>query len=835
MIRDADLSLLLTETELADTVNETRVQVLDLHEEWTAIEEYSLNFEVLSPVSTDLAYIMYTSGSTGAPKGVMVSHGALMNYLSWAQKEYSIDNNTIFPLFTSVAFDLTITSIFLPLICVGKILIYQEEGSKNDLSILRVIDENRVNIIKLTPSHLALIVDRDLKKSLIKTIIVGGENFKASLAQSAYSSFGAEVDTFNEYGPTEATVGCIVHKIEPLDFSNKSVPIGEPIPNISALVLDNYYNEVPIGVRGELYLSGTGLADGYWGKQELTNEKFMSNPFLPGHLMYKTGDFARVNQQGKIEYLGRSDDQLKLGGIRIEPGEIEHSINKHPEISNSAVSLREITEKIKIGESINYCKKCGLPSNYPQIKFDENGIYSLCTSFGAYKERVSDYFKTIEDLKELLGKSKDDRDSQYDCIVLFSGGKDSTYALARIVEMGVNVLAYTLDNGYISDQAKDNITRVVNSLGVDHIFGQTEAMNEIFVDSLKKHSNVCNGCFKTIYTLSTQLALERGIHFVVTGLSRGQFFETRLTEELFWKKNIDTGKIDQTILDARKAYHRMNDTFSRLIDTSIFKDDQTFEKVQYVDFYRYCDAELQEMLTYLDKKLPWIRPTDTGRSTNCLINKVGIYTHKKTLGYNNYAFPYSWDVRVGHKTRNAALEEINEEINEEEVLQILDEIGYVEKENNERSLIAYYVSEKEIDGAELKGFLHSQLPEFMIPRQFIRINGMPLNENGKINRDAMSHFESAEALTSEYIAPRNEIEKLIADIWSEVLGITKIGVTDDFLDLGGQSLQAIRIVTRINEAIQLDFPVTVVFDEPSIAKLSKRVESFIHDQLINNR
>ncbi|MDA0194643.1 MAG: phosphopantetheine-binding protein [Bacteroidetes bacterium] len=99
----------------------------------------------------------------------------------------------------------------------------------------------------------------------------------------------------------------------------------------------------------------------------------------------------------------------------------------------------------------------------------------------------------------------------------------------------------------------------------------------------------------------------------------------------------------------------------------------------------------------------------------------------------------------------------------------------------------------------------------------------------------MSHFESAEALTSEYIAPRNEIEKLIADIWSEVLGITKIGVTDDFLDLGGQSLQAIRIVTRINEAIQLDFPVTVVFDEPSIAKLSKRVESFIHDQLINNR
>ena len=222
--------------------------------------------------------------------------------------------------------------------------------------------------------------------------------------------------------------------------------------------------------------------------------------------------------------------------------------------------------------------------------------------------------------------------------------------------MGLKVLAFTLDNGYISEQAKGNVNRIVKKLGVDHVYGQTEHMNEIFIDSLNRHQNVCNGCFKTIYTLSTKIAMEKEIPFIVTGLSRGQFFETRLTEELFWDEELDVKKIDDAILEVRKLYHREKDAVKDLLDVTMFEDDAIFDKVQFVDFYRYSDVSLEDMLTYLDEKVGWIRPTDTGRSTNCLINQLGIYVHKKEKGYSNYSFPYSWDVRLGHKTRDESLE-----------------------------------------------------------------------------------------------------------------------------------------------------------------------------------
>ena len=228
--------------------------------------------------------------------------------------------------------------------------------------------------------------------------------------------------------------------------------------------------------------------------------------------------------------------------------------------------------------------------------------------------------------------------------------------LGRLADMGLKVLAFTLDNGYISEEAKANIRRVVATLGVDHVFGSTPAMNEIFVDSLKRHSNVCQGCFKTIYTLAMNLAKEKSIPFIITGLSRGQFFETRLTEDLFNQPCSDLVQIDQTVLDARRAYHQIDDAVHRNLDVADLQGEQIFKEVRILDFYRYCDVNLDEMYEYLDRRLPWVRPSDTGRSTNCLINDVGIYVHKRREGFHNYALPYAWDVRMGHKQRDAALD-----------------------------------------------------------------------------------------------------------------------------------------------------------------------------------
>ncbi|NER13674.1 amino acid adenylation domain-containing protein [Leptobacterium flavescens] len=833
ILEESNASVLISHSELADKLNEREVPLLCLDKEQEKILKEGTENLKLEADPEALAYTIYTSGSTGKPKGVMISHKALDSYINWAAEYYHTGEAFNFPLFTSIGFDLTVTSTFLPLISGGKLLIYGEAVSGPDMSLLNVLEDNQVNSIKLTPSHLSLIAGTKFSDSGIRTMIVGGEDFKTSLAATIAEAFDNKIRIYNEYGPTEATVGCVVHNFDPeKDKEEASVPIGKAIPGMQALILDEYLQPVPQGVIGELYLGGSGLANGYANRPELSRERFIEHPQLPGERLYVTGDLARSDGKGNLHYLGRKDEQVKLGGIRIELAEIEANISELENIDESVVVM--IDKKKGADEEVKNCTECGLPSNFPSVDFNEEGVCHLCTTFKGYEEKTKKYFKDPKELKEILTTSTENN-PEYDCLTLLSGGKDSTYVLAKLMDMGLRVLAFTLDNGYISDQAKANIDRVVTQLGVDHIYGDTPAMNEIFVDSLHRHKNVCNGCFKTIYTLSTRIALEKKIPYIVTGLSRGQFFETRLTEELFWDEDVDIREIDNTILEARKIYHREEDAVCKLLDVSMFENDNVFEKVQFLDFYRYNDVSLEEMLRYLKEKISWVRPTDTGRSTNCLINQVGIYVHKKEMGYSNYAFPYSWDVRMGHKTREEALDEIDEPIEEKEVFRIMEEIGYKlpeESSSDSNKLIAYYTGDEKRSSSELRQELGKSLPGYMIPVHFKHMEALPLTPNGKIDRMALQDLNDAQlSMDTPYVAPQTEIEEIMAEIWAEVLKMDKVGIHDDFIALGGHSLAAIRVTARMNEAFEMDFALNTVFEYPTIAEFSKHIENTIMELL----
>lgn len=832
IIHDAGVSLVLSTAELSSFLDLSTQKLIRLDTEAGFIAQLPVSRPKVKLEPTDLAYLLYTSGSSGLPKGVMISQGALAHYIQWAKSTYVGEERPVMPLFTSIGFDLTITTLFMPLLAGGAVVCYPEREGTADLALLQVLEENRVNIIKLTPSHLGMVKGRDHQDSLIRTMIVGGEFFKSSLAKSVCRQFDDHLRIYNEYGPTEATVGCVVHQYNAVEDDHlQAVPVGQPIAGTQVYVLDEYRHPVPQGVVGELYIAGKGLADGYWNQPQLTEEKFIT---LSGARMYRSGDLVRLNRQGQLEYLGRKDEQVKIGGRRVELEEISSALTRHPGIHNAVVNLQSRTEN-RFQEEEHNCVQCGLPSNYPKAEFDENGVCHLCRSFQSYQENVQKYFRTLPDLQALFAKNKGREDIAYDCMMLLSGGKDSTYALGQLVEMGLNVLAFTLDNGYISEQAKANIRRVVGELGVDHLFGETPAMNEIFVDSLQRHCNVCDGCFKTIYTLSIQLALEKKIPYIVTGLSRGQFFETRLTEELFKKENFNADEIDEIILNARKAYHRADDAIKRLMDVSMFDNDDVFEQVQFVDFYRYTDVSLEEMYTYLDQRLPWVRPTDTGRSTNCLINQAGIFVHKKEKGYSNYAFPYSWDVRIGHKTREASLEEIHETIDEGEVMKILDEIGYTEAEaahSGSEQLIAYYTADQPLEIYELRDFLLNHFPDYMIPLHFVHLDEIPVTVNGKIDKEALPEPELIRpGLQAEYVPARNDMEELLTTIWRDLLGIEQIGVFDNFIDIGGDSLTGIRLMTRINETLDLDLPINLIFEKTTIASMATSIEGTIQTLL----
>jgi amino acid adenylation domain-containing protein len=832
IIEDANPTFILSNSILSPSLRKSFDNLIELDKEAAFINVQSAENPNIDISLDDLAYLLYTSGSTGLPKGVMIAHKSLSHYIQWAKHEYAKDFIPVMPLFTCVGFDLTITSIFLPLITGGTLITYPETQDSADLALLDVMADNYVNIIKLTPSHLGLLKGGTFPDSKIKTMIVGGENFKTNLALFVQNNIGHHIQIHNEYGPTEATVGCVTHLFNANNDSNHvSVPIGKAIPNTPVYILDEYHNPVPNGVIGELYISNVGLAKGYWKQEELTKKSFISNPFEIGEIMYCSGDLVRVDVSGThLEYLGRKDSQVKIQGRRVELAEIETGLSQFPNIVQTVVDLRHKDHTHK-EEGVHNCTECGLPSNYPSATFNDEGVCNLCESFESYQEKVKEYFKTKKDLETLLYSVKKEDKGNYDCMVLLSGGKDSTYTLAKVKELGLRVLAFTLDNGYISEGAKDNIRRIVKELGVDHVFGETEAMDAIFVDSLQRHCNVCDGCFKTIYVLSTQIALEKKIPFIITGLSRGQFFETRLTEELFNQENVNIDKIDEIILNARKEYHLVEDAVNQLLDVSMFKEDSTFEKVRYVDFFRYTDVSLQEMLDHLDSQLSWVRPEDTGRSTNCLINQAGIYVHKKELGYSNYAFPYSWDVRVGHKTRDASLDEINEVIDEKEVLRMLDAIGYTQAEeasDKNEQLVAYYVASAPIDEVQLRNHMLSRFPNYMVPVQFIPLEKLPITTNGKIDKDALPQPDTFRPiLETEYVAAQNEFEEMIQDIWVEVMEIDRIGIHDNFLEIGGDSLAGIRVVSRLNQAFEIDFPVNLIFQKPTIAQLAVYIEEMI--------
>jgi amino acid adenylation domain-containing protein/non-ribosomal peptide synthase protein (TIGR01720 family) len=291
--------------------------------------------------SDDLAYIIYTSGSTGRPKGVKVAHRSLTNYVWWSIKIYINNKDVTFPLYSSISFDLTITSLFTPLASGNTIRVYNDEG---DPSIIEVIKNSLVDIVKLTPSHLRIInslPDTYFENSKISSFIVGGENLDAELASSVTNKFRKSITIYNEYGPTEATVGCMIYEFKPKEDVEGYVPIGKPIDNSNIFLVDDNLKPVPINVPGEILIGGKVLSKGYLGNDELNSAKFIVESELSNDVLYKTGDLALMLPSGNIEYLGRKDNQVKINGYRIELDEIRSHIVGQEGVSDAVVVVNQ--------------------------------------------------------------------------------------------------------------------------------------------------------------------------------------------------------------------------------------------------------------------------------------------------------------------------------------------------------------------------------------------------------------------------------------------------------------------------------------------------------------
>lgn len=759
----------------------------------------------------DTAYIIFTSGSTGKPKGVVVSQSGLQRYIAWAARAFGGQGPVDYALFSSFSFDLTITTIFAPLICGGTMHIYKETGAQ-DMSVLDVFRDDAAEVVKLTPSHLALVCEASQPVRRIRNLVLGGENLSVPLCKQARSKLGQHIEVVNEYGPTEAVVGAMIHRFDPATDHESSVPIGVPADGVEITIRDTAMNVVPNGIEGEICISGR-LADGYLNQPDLTNDRFKTTP--DGERIYLTGDIGKLHKDGVFEYYGRADSQLKIGGVRLEAAEFDNALRSVPGVH--AVHVQQGMPP-RTGQC---CTRCGLADTYPGATFDSAGVCSICNEFETYKDRARAYFRPEPELTAKVQEAQAKARGAYDAVMLLSGGKDSTYAAYRLAAITDRVLAVTLDNGFISDGAKENIARVIDDLDWDHRYLSTSKMNEIFVDSLKRYSNVCQGCFKAVYTLAIRVARNESVPMIVTGLSRGQFFETRLTPELFTKGVPTCAELEHMVTEARRRYHSEDDAVAQLLETSDLADGQFLEEIEIVDIYRYIDVPVSEIYAFLDARGAWQRPSDTGRSTNCTINDAGIHVHKAQEGFHNYALPYSWDVRMGHKTRDQALYELNDEIDQDYVGGILDQIGYGEpRALKDDDLTLYVVADKAVTQDDLYAALRKHLPSEIQPSQIMRIDEMPLTPNGKVDPARLPRPGKAVEFAAPTSPPITKTELRLATILQEVLPGTTVGRDTDFFDIGLDSLAAIQVAMRAAE-IELSLPATALFDHRNLRALAE--------------
>ncbi|MFJ3259747.1 amino acid adenylation domain-containing protein [Pseudomonas sp. NPDC086581] len=337
MLEDGGVRLLLTQQHLLGELPQTGARAFCLDRDWAQLDGYADNDLANLAKPDDLAYVIYTSGSTGKPKGVAVRHGGVINFMLSMAREPGLDARDRVLALTSLSFDISALELYLPLLVGGRVVLVDRDVARDPTRLLGVALEQGVTVIQATPSTWTLLSGHeDFPRLRGCRFFCGGEALSAELADKLTAQTDA---LWNLYGPTETTIWSAAWKIE----KGARALLGKPIANTQLYILDGELQPAPIGVAGELYIAGDGLARGYHGRPELTCERFIADPYgrESGARMYRTGDLARWRADGVLEYLGRIDHQVKIRGFRIELGEIESRLLGQPGVREAVVIARD--------------------------------------------------------------------------------------------------------------------------------------------------------------------------------------------------------------------------------------------------------------------------------------------------------------------------------------------------------------------------------------------------------------------------------------------------------------------------------------------------------------
>lgn len=800
MLEKSGAGVLLTQSQLLDRFSDGQAEVFCFDKDWNIVASQSRENPENLAAHNNLAYVLFTSGSTGGPKGVAVEHQQLVNYVSAIVEKLKLPPRANFATVSTFSADLGNTVIFPSLFTGGCLHIMSEETVTDAEAMASYFGHHFIDCLKIVPSHLSALLTSSKAEQMLPRhcLVLGGESCDLDLLERV-AVLAPDCTIINHYGPTETTVGVLSYRADRTEAKIRysTLPIGRPLANTRVYLLDNHQHPVPIGVPGELHIAGAGLSRGYLNRPDITGGKFIPNPFseTSGERLYRTGDLARFLPEGNLEFLGRVDDQVKVRGIRIELGEIESELKKQRGIQDAVVLARTYAPGDKRLEAylVPDLREASVVRRL--LRLENEGVFANRSRYELPNRMV------------IAHKNKNETDFMFKEIfeekVYLKYGitldKDSC-----VFDVGANIGMFTLFVGRFCKEALiyafEPIPPIFDLLRINaDIYGLNVRLlkcglsNRSITDRFTyyPHLSMMSGRFADPvqdrevvkqFELNKMLSPEDQrqtwdeslLDEVLSDRLTAEHFtcQLRTISDVLREYNIE--RIDLLKIDAQKAEKDVLDGI----------DEDDWSKIRQIVLEVHdIDGRLAQIIQMLER-----------HGFEIALEQESLLEH--TAMYDVYAVRP--DNRRKHLTEPVA-------------------------DSPDESFMTYNSTGHLLD--DVRRCLKESLGDHMTPSAFVLLEKLPITANGKLDRQALpAPTDIQTGARKECVPPQTQAEKILAEVWSQVLGIEAVSIHDNFFELGGDSILSIQINGR---AIQAGLHLTpkMIFQYQTIAELAAVAET----------
>ena len=734
----------------------------------------------------DPAYIFFTSGTTGKPKGVLGCHKGLSHFLQWQRETFSIGPEDRAAQLTALSFDVVLRDILTPLTSGATLCLPDREDFGPD-GVIGWLEREKITMLHAVPSlaqfWLSHASRRDAGRNGPRYVFFAGEPLFDALVRRWREVFPM-TEVVNLYGPTETTLAKCFYRVSPEDMTRGVQPVGWPMPHAQALVLTEGNRLCGVNEPGEVFIRTPFRSLGYINAAEENESRFVPNSFRedPADLLYRTGDRGCYRPDGSLELTGRIDNQVKVHGVRIEPEEIEEVLSAHPGVSKAAVVAREDEP----GEK--YLAAYVVPDEKYAPAFVNRVRYRLPNNLAVvqFSKSETDYlYREIFQLQAYIRHGISIEDG--DCIL----------------DVGANIGLFTLFAQQLAQDTKvyafepTPATFELLSSNVSLYGSNVKLFNFGLSDSDKEQTFTFFPRFSFLTGAYADPETERSVvkSYVVNQQKDDSSDLQRIADEA------------DDILDERFA----TETFTaRLRSLSGVIAEEGIERIDLLKI-NVEKSELDVLRGLAEED--WKKVRRIVMEVDVAENLTAITELLAARGFDFVVEQDVWLVETPlcyvYAMRPGSGELIREQ----------------ERGAHLRSLPP--LPEPFLNRAELKRFAATRLPSYMVPGAFQILDELPLSANGKLDRRALPIPDRSGAEEEVYVAPRTAVEESLADIWAEVLGVDRVGVHDNFFDLGGHSLVVTRMLARVRRDFRVELPVRRVFEQPTIAELAHSIEAAV--------